>query len=327
MPSPRSVLIIKPGSLGDIVHALPCVGYVKKAWPKACIQWIVDSRWKPLLKEIDGIHRLVEFPRERFRGPGGWARSVRWFRSLRTLQPDFAIDLQGLMRSGLMARASGAKLIVGGSDAREGAGLLYHVHAKVDDTHHAVDRYRSILAAAGVDCSGAPEFPFRSGSLPECPLPPVFVLLHPYARGEGKSLTPAQAGAFAQALAPVPVVLVGRGEAPEGLPQNAINLLNRTDLPELVGLASRAAFVVSVDSGPAHIAAAVNSATLVIHTWSDPRVVGPYNEEAHIWQGGEIRRQELRQDAHPAPSRHFTDADLQEVARWVLLQPGVASAR
>ena len=78
------------------------------------------------------------------------------------------------------------------------------------------------------------------------------------------------------------------------LPGNTINLLNQTTIRQMIWLVGAAAFVVSVDSGPMHIAAAINPRLLSIHTWSDPRLVGPFSEEAWIWQGGEIRRQQLR---------------------------------
>jgi ADP-heptose:LPS heptosyltransferase len=93
---------------------------------------------------------------------------------------------------------------------------------------------------------------------------------------------------FCRALAPARVVLVGRSE--EALPAvgNVENLLNRTTLAELIWLIRRAAFVVSVDSGPMHIAAALTSHLLSIHTWSDPAKVGPYRPEAWVWKGDSL---------------------------------------
>lgn len=324
MSAPRSVLLIKPGSLGDIIHALPAVTYLHEAWPRVKIIWIVDARWRALLEGVPGIARLVEFPRERFRGPGGWARSVRWFRSLRSLKPDLAIDLQGLMRSALMARASNAPIRIGGSDAREGATWLYNGHAQVDPHSHAVDRYRAILATAGIDTSAPPRFPLGQGSLPALELPEKFVLLHPYARGEGKSWDAASIVAFCRHLEGTPghpgcpVVLAGVGPTPEGLPGNVVDLLGRTTLAEFIGLARKASWVVSVDSGPAHIAAALHHRVVVVHTWSDPRRVGPYNEATAIWQGGTIRTQCLDTARPLPPSKAFAVSDTVPLADWVL---------
>lgn len=327
MPAPASVLLIKPGSLGDIVHALPALGYIAAAWPQAKITWIVDSRWAPLLADIPQLHEIVKFPREDFRGADGWARSVSWFRSLRSLRPGLVIDLQGLMRSALMARASGGQLVVGGSDAREGAGWFYQVHANVDPATHAVERYRAIVAAAGVDTSAEPQFPLGPGERPAFEVPGRFVLLHPFARGAGKSLSADVVAAIAKALQPNCVVIAGVGPDLSDLPANAINVLNKTSLPEFVWLAQRACCVVSVDSGPAHIAAAVNPAVFAIHTWSDPRRVGPFSRSAWVWQGGEIRPQNLDPHGSLPTGRDFQLSDVETLARGILdAFPGVDKA-
>jgi ADP-heptose:LPS heptosyltransferase len=91
-------------------------------------------------------------------------------------------------------------------------------------------------------------------------------------------------------------------------------LLGKTSLLELISLLRGASFVVSVDSGPMHLAAALEVPLLSIHTWSDPRLVGPYSENAWIWQGGEIRRQNL--DAAPLPERAFTSADAAAIGEF-----------
>ena len=112
----------------------------------------------------------------------------------------------------------------------------------------------------------------------------LFVLLHPFSRGAGKSLTPAQVAEFCRTLAPRRVVLAGRTDEHVAPLENAIDLLNCTTIPELIWLIRHAAFVVSVDSGPMHIAAALTPRLVSIHTWSDPAKVGPYRPEAWIWQ-------------------------------------------
>jgi ADP-heptose:LPS heptosyltransferase len=93
---------------------------------------------------------------------------------------------------------------------------------------------------------------------------------------------------FCSAVAPLPVVIAGR--ASETVPPLAhvTDLLNRTTLSELIWLLRRAAFVVSVDSGPMHIAAALTPRLISLHTWSDPAKVGPYRPEAWIWKDGDL---------------------------------------
>ncbi|HRJ73279.1 MAG TPA: glycosyltransferase family 9 protein [Terrimicrobiaceae bacterium] len=311
------LLIIKPGSFGDIIHALPCASAVRRAFPKTKITWLVDERWEPLLRNNPSVDETAVFPRQRFRGMAGKLRSLPWAFGLQRLRPDTALDLQGLLRSGLMARLSGARRIIGLSDAREGARLFHQERVPVGETEHAVRRYLRSLAAFGLDPGGRVEFALPEGTLPArlAGIPP-FILLHPYARGSGKSLSESQVIALCRLLAPHPVVLAGTGEIRESLPGNAINLLNGTSIGEMVGAIRAARFVVSVDSGPMHIAAAVNPRLLSIHTWSDPRLVGPYCEDAWIWQAGKIQRQELA-GTTAGKGRQPQDRDIQEMADFV----------
>jgi hypothetical protein len=100
-----------------------------------------------------------------------------------------------------------------------------------------------------------------------------------------------------------------------------VDLCGKTSLDGLIGILRGARFVVSVDSGPMHLAAAVGTPLLGIHTWSDPRRVGPYSDDAWIWQGGEIRRQDLTRS--PLAQRAFTSDSAAGVARFVAEQAGL----
>jgi ADP-heptose:LPS heptosyltransferase len=114
----------------------------------------------------------------------------------------------------------------------------------------------------------------------------------------------------------VRVVLVGRSEETV-LPADGIeNLLNRTSLAELIWLIRRAAFVVSVDSGPMHIAAALTSRLISIHTWSDPAKVGPYQPDAWVWKSGRLFQ--MKQIA--SPGQHLPAATIADLAAHVAWQ-------
>jgi ADP-heptose:LPS heptosyltransferase len=95
---------------------------------------------------------------------------------------------------------------------------------------------------------------------------------------------------FCNAFAPTRVVVVGQSRHKIDMPGNCIGLTNQTSLLQLIRLIRVARFVVSVDSGPMHIAAAVTDNLLSIHTWTDPRRVGPYNRNAWIWKHGQLLR-------------------------------------
>ncbi len=307
----RNVLLIKPGSLGDVVHALPVAAALHRAWPQARISWVIDPRWQPILAGNPALAECVPFPRQEFRGLGGMLRSIRWLGGLGPLKPDLAIDLQCLLRSALMARAARSRRIVGLSDAREGAGWFYDESAAVTAGQHAVDRYLSVLPRLGLAIPPHPDFTLPAGDPIDAP--EDFTLIHPFARGPGKSLDEFSIRFLCEHI-PGPIVLVGMGRSPDPLPMRVRDLAGKTTLPQLIHLLRRARSVISVDSGPMHLAAAVGARLLSIHTWSDPRLVGPYSDRAWIWQGGSLRGQNL--EAPPLPEKPLINHDLADIAAW-----------
>ena len=138
---PIKILIIKPSSLGDVVHTLPAVGAIRDAQPDAEITWVINSEWATLLRGNPDVDHLHIFPRSEFRRFGAPAELFPWIRETRRLRPDAAIDFQGLLRSALIAKVSRAKKIYGMNDGREGSRLFYNQIALVDRNEHAVDRY------------------------------------------------------------------------------------------------------------------------------------------------------------------------------------------
>ena len=291
--------MLKPSSFGDIIHTLPAVARLKTAWPECRVSWLVNPEWSPLLDGNPDVSEIIPFPRGEFRGwAGGW-RLLRWLRSRAIRRPfDLALDFQGLLRTALAARASGAREVMGLSDAREGATWLYQrtVPSPRQPVHAAV-RYLTLAEAALPDTPGVGQGPSTVDSdsllpvgegvdLPE-DFKSGFVLLHPYARGRGKSLPEEVICEFLREFRGLRVVLVGRGDARlAGYDGRYLNLLNQTSIAQLIWLVRRATFVVSVDSGPAHLAAALRRPMVAIHSWSDPRRVGPYCQEAWVWKNG-----------------------------------------
>lgn len=310
---PRSILIVKPSSLGDIVHTLPAVSLIKRAWPQARLRWIVAPPWAPLLEGNPDVDEIVPFPRHALnRSP---LAMLRWLKELgRNHRSDLVLDFQGLLRSAVMGRACRGGALIGLSDAREGARLFYDRRVPVG-REHAVDRYLKLVAALGIDTTGPLTWNLPPGNAPAgfAPEEP-FVLLHPFARGAGKSLSVEEAARFAAAL-PCPLVLAGQAAERPKPGANVRNLLNRTTLSELIWLIRRARYVVSVDSGPMHIAAALTPRLLALHTWSDPRLVGPYRPEAWVWKDRTlVQMKELRAHAAPKP---LTMPDLEALAAFV----------
>jgi len=264
-----------------------------------------------------GVSGTVLFPREKFRGTAGWILSLAWLRTLRDGTPDLAIDLQGLLRSALFARVSGAPRIVGLADAREGARLLLGEKASVRPNDHAVNRYLAVLDLIGIPQPSHPEFLLPEGKLPmEFERGAPYVVLHPFARGEGKSLGVPLIRAFARGVAPGRLVVVGRGSLPQDLPPNVEDWTNRTDLPELTAILRGASFIVSSDSGPMHLAAALQpSRTLAVHLWSDPLKVGPCFPESLVWKYGRVARVSELDDSYRAEGRAPSEEEKEALGR------------
>ena len=287
--------MLKPSSFGDIIHTLPAVARLKTAWPDCRITWLANPEWVPLLADNATLAEVIPFPRSKFRGWGGGWRLAKWLRSPAIrLQPDLALDFQGLLRTALAGRMSGARELLGLSDAREGARWFYHrtVAAPVQPVH-AITRYLALADAAigsGATVSGDLAFPLPAGDLVnlDAGFEDGFVLLHPYSRGGGKSLSQRMISNFIREISNYRIVVVGRGNRVGNPSGHCLDLINETSIAQLIWLTRRASFVVSVDSGPAHLAAALARPMVAIHAWSDPRRVGPYREDAWVWKNGRL---------------------------------------
>jgi heptosyltransferase-1 len=302
------------------VHTLPAVAAIRDAHPKAEITWTINPEWTTLLRGNPDVDHVHIFPRGELTGLNAPRRLLPWLKKTRALRPDVALDFQGLLRSALIGRVSGAREFWGMSDGREGSRLLYHRVAKVNRHAHAVERYLKLAEAFGAPIKEPIRFPLPTGDeLPRFDPYPPFLVLHPFARGARKSLSNAVIESFCRALAPVRVVLVGKTARRLSAPDNCVNLANQTTLLQLIWLIRTAQFTISVDSGPMHIAAAISPRLVSIHTWSDPRRVGPYNPEAWIWRRGElIRAGDLPDTGNLTRGRAFTEADVSDVTGLII---------
>jgi heptosyltransferase I len=315
----NSILVIKPSSLGDVVHTLPAVAAVRDAYPNATITWLINPEWAPLLRGNQDINHVHIFPRREFAGIGGSTSLLPWLKQTRKLRPDLALDFQGLLRSALIGRISGAKELVGLSDGREGSRLFYHRTVKVNRRDHAIERYLKLAEAVGAKIGDSLRSPIPSGDpLPRFDDYPPFILLHPFSRGRGKSLSNSVIEELCRTFAPTRIVVVGRSPRKINPPENCVELTNQTSLLQLVRLTRVARFIISVDSGPMHIAAAVTDRLLSIHTWTDPRRVGPYNPDAWIWKNGELSRvADLEQKKLRRRGRTFKTKDVAKVSELI----------
>ena len=289
--NPKSILIIKPGSLGDIIHTLPAIASLREAHPHAEITWVINPELAPLLRGNPDVDHVYFTQHGEFRGLGAPRSLLTWLKKTRAIRPDLALDFQGVMGSVLTAKISGAKEVCGMSSALTGASWFYDRVARVDRRGHAVERYLKLVECAGATVGESLRCSVPSGDpLPRFDAHPPFVLLHPFARGQDKSLSNAVVEEFCTSLAPTRVVVVGQSHRRSTTPENCVDLTRQTSLLQLIWLIRVARFVISVESGPMHIAAAVNPNLLSIHSWSDPSRIGPYNPDAWVWKHGQLFR-------------------------------------
>src|SRR5438105_10972343 len=159
--SPRRVALIKPSALGDIMHSLPVLTALRQRFPEARITWVVNRVYEPLLRNHPDLDATLPFDRRLLRTgwlAGAWA-FTQLLGQLRRQDFDLAIDLQGLLRTGLMSLATGARRRLGLASAREGARWFYTdiVNDRIGPTH-ALDRYWRVAEALG---AGAGDEEFR----------------------------------------------------------------------------------------------------------------------------------------------------------------------
>ena len=291
---PQRILIIKPSSLGDVVHALPTVNLIRRRFSDAHISWLINDSLVSLLKNCPIIDETIVFPRH------DWAELPRLVRQLRRGRFDLVVDLQGLLRSGLMTWTTLARRRVGLSDAREGARFFYNEVVKVHCTH-AVERY--LCAARHLGCGDGPtEFPLGSSdadrkhvdellSALRSPLsaPRSFMAINPSARWPTKLWGDEKFAALIQQLPRERVVLTGAAaDVPRAnqMCSGCINIAGKTNLAQLAELFRRCAVVISNDSGPMHIAAAVGTPVVAIFGPTDPELTSPYGKQQVVLRAG-----------------------------------------
>lgn len=295
------VLLIKPSSLGDIVHALPVLHGLRTRYPKARIDWLIGSAFAPILEGNAEVSDLLIFDRRRFgrmwRDGGATLEFVRFVRDLRARRYDLVIDLQGLFRTGFLARASGAAVRVGFRDAREGAQVFYtHRLRAANPDLHAVDRNYLVADLLGFAQTpiefnlaldqalriDAADLLRRSGLADEA----EFVAVVPGARWETKVWPPERFGETIEKLqadGKVRCVLLGGAEEAELCGRIAarcrtgpVNLAGRTTLRQLAAVLERAGAVLCHDSAPMHLATALGRPLVCMIGPTNPRRTGPY---------------------------------------------------
>lgn len=291
------ILIVRLGALGDVVHAIPVAAALRRRFPSATIDWLVSAKHAEILGLVTAIDRAICVD-DRDGSAGGL--SIREaIGELRRTRYDVVLDLQGLIKSAALARLSGAPRVIGFAAryAREGLARLFYTESHDPgrgglydprETRHVVAINLGLLQRLGID-EPQPEFPLamvesavaqwaRDASRGH------YALLNPGAAWPNKRWPPDRFGRIAVDLRGrhrlTSVVLWGPGE--EALAQAVVDsaggaavLSPKTTIADLVALARGAAVMVSGDTGPTHIAAAVGTPLVGIYGPTRPARNGP----------------------------------------------------
>jgi heptosyltransferase I len=302
-PNDSSILIIRPSALGDVCRSVPLAVSLRASFPSAHIAWVVQDSFVEAVVAHPAVDEVIAFPRNRWK---------RWWRpaclgEIRTwvagLRGRFAlvIDAQGLGRSGLIARATGAPRRVGFADAREGGWLGINERHRVSAVH-TVDRMLGLLEAAGIPPVHDLRLHLRAedrvwwdAERVARGIPARYAVFAPTSRWTTKDW-PAER--WRGLVAPMlergvdAVLFLGtRGESDRvqasmptepSLASRVVNLAGATGVGQSMAVIAGAELVVANDSAPLHIAVGFDRRLIALFGPTDPALVGPYRREQSV---------------------------------------------
>ena len=280
-------LIVRLGSLGDVIHAIPAAAALRARFPTARIDWATDPRYVELLGLVRGLDHRVPIDTRRV------GNTLSAIGTLRRARYDAAIDLQGLLKSALLARGAGARRTIGfpAAHLRERTARVFYTDTPdTGPAVHVIFKNLALLAPLGVD-AGRAAFPLEipPSAVAEQVASSVgaagYALINPGAAWPNKQWPPARFGALAAAmrdrLGLRSIVVWGPGE--ESLASGVVaasagaaGVAPATSIPDLFSLARGARLVVSGDTGPLHIAAAVGAPIVALFGPTFPQRNGPW---------------------------------------------------
>lgn len=286
----HKLLFIKPSSLGDIVHAMPTLAALKVRFPQSHVTWLVKQQWAEVVARVEGVDQVCAVER----GSAGWLPRVP---ELRAAKFDLVVDLQGLFRSGVMAWLTGCPRRVGFANGREGSPLFYTDRIPVPSADmHAVDRYLLIARALRAPAT-APVFQFRFSQEDEAQVDGLlqrhglssttsWIALNVSARWPTKRWPAERFAALADGIQRQNtgrVVFFGGPDERANvaavlsiMKTKAIDLTGETSPGMLPWLLRKATLLVTNDSGPMHVAAAVRTPVVSMFGPTSERRTGPY---------------------------------------------------
>ena len=307
------LLIVRLSAMGDVIHTLPAAQALRDAFPNAMIGWLIEERWAELLS-APGTPRRGPRSAQRPLADwvltvelGGWRKSpfnistlqkiAQVWNDVRSAHYDVAVDLQGAMRSAVLARWSGAGVVIGSSEPRESPASLWYTRQAIARGVHVIDQNLSVAAAVTGTSLGMPrvEFP-RDPAAERCIQERLaqqgireYAILNPGAGWGAKRWPAARYGEVARQLFAdglCPVINYGPGEdhlieevatASEGAARPM-----KLSISELIALTRGAKLFVGGDTGPMHLAAALQVPVVAIFGPTNPARNGPYGTRSVV---------------------------------------------
>jgi heptosyltransferase-1 len=270
------ILVVRFGAMGDVIHTLPSAASLKQSFRGSRLTWLIDHKWACLLEGNPFVDQVITLDRSHLSG------ILETRRRLRQRRYAMAVDFQGLCKSAIAASLTRVDHIYGfhQSQAREPAAALLYSQRVRTGSAHIVDRNLELAAAAGAS-NIVHSFPIPEGCA-EGELPKGgFVLASPLAGWPGKQWPLEYYLALARRLRRELDLSLVLNVPPstEGVASRAPGVfVHVSGIPGLIGATRQAAAVVGIDSGPAHLAAALGKPGVAIYGPTDPARNGPYGD-------------------------------------------------
>lgn len=316
----RRILVVRLSAMGDVIHTLPAVCALRQAFPQAHIGWLIEERWAELLCApacprrgprgperplVDELHTVsLRAWGKSLLSPATLQRVVTVWNDVRSAHYEIAIDLQGAIRSAILARWSGAGFVYGSAEPRESPASLWYTRKSIGYGRHVVDQNLSMARKVIQDWSGGKTndprtlhvgFPhdYAAEQNVRARLAELrfgdFAMVNPGA-GWGAKRWPAERyGEVASKLAALglkSIVNYGPGEEPlaravENASHGEARAMNCT-VTELIALTRQARVFIGGDTGPLHLAASLRIPVVGIYGPTDPTRNGPYGTRSIV---------------------------------------------
>ena len=304
MQPPTKILLIRPSALGDVCRTVPVLASLKRAWPDAGIDWLVQDDFTDAIRSHPALRRAVPFPRRelgRELRRGRLRSPIGWLKQLHREGYDLVLDAQGLFRSGFLSRVTGARTRVGHRAARELAWMFYTHRERGSEGRHTVDRMLALVAALGIE----PVRDMRLFAPPEDREAVAaderfggrYIVFSPTSRWPGKQWPSERYDAVAGRLlgdgaAERIVIVGGPGERHQCQPlldraardERVVDLVGATSIGRLMAVIERASLVVANDSAALHMAVGFDRPLVALFGPTRTNLVGPYRRDADVLQ-------------------------------------------